>query len=45
MKQCEEDKSPCLHAPCLEAQGAKCCRECQVVDGCTTACFKARDGR
>lgn len=42
MKQCE-DKTPCLHAVCTETQGVKCCKECEFVGECKTACFKAKD--
>lgn len=44
MKQCERDRTPCLHAPCCDAQGVKCCGECPDAKSCTTACFKAREG-
>jgi len=38
--KCPKDKAPCLHAPCTESQGIKCCCECPEIMHCTTACFK-----
>lgn len=42
MKQCERNRTPCLHAPCCDAQGVTCCKECEFVKDCKTACFKAK---
>ena len=42
MKTCEKDKTPCLHAPCLEVEGVNCCKECQYVDKCASSCFKVK---
>ena len=40
MKQCDKDKAPCLHEPCLESQGIKCCKDCDFGDTCASKCFK-----
>lgn len=40
MKTCDKDRTPCLHEPCLESQGLKCCAECQTKDKCASKCFK-----
>lgn len=40
MNKCDKDKTPCLHAPCTESQGVKCCADCENVKNCTTECFK-----
>ena len=44
MKNCEKDNTPCLHAPCLEAEGIGCCAECAYVDKCASKCFKVKEG-
>ena len=45
MSKCVKDGAPCLHAPCVDAQGVRCCAECPMRDACTTACFKAKEAR
>lgn len=45
MSKCVKDSAPCLHAPCVEAQGVRCCAECPMMDACSTACFKAKEAR
>lgn len=42
MKQCDKDKTPCLHEACLMAQNIKCCSACEFSKDCTTACFKVK---
>lgn len=41
MEKCAKDGSPCLHAPCCEAQGVRCCKECGAE--CATRCFKSKE--
>ena len=43
MKKCDKDNTPCLHAPCLEVEGCKCCKECQYVGKCASSCFKVKE--
>lgn len=42
MKTCDKDGTPCLHEPCLESQGIKCCEDCDFGDTCASKCFKAK---
>ena len=43
MKKCDKDKTPCLHAPCLEVNGAECCAECKYGYQCASKCFKVKE--
>ena len=42
IKKCDKDNTPCLHAPCLEVEGVKCCKECQYAGICASSCFKVK---
>ena len=41
--KCKDGSAPCLHAPCIEAQGVRCCSECQAKEACSMACFRAKE--